>query len=159
MPCRILVEQAGEEGKNDMNEQGEAEGVSTQGSQPRAVRVLVALVGVNGLFGVIWPVCVPTLPRGASQPWSVRPVALVLVIWLLSLIALVIASGLWRRQQWAFRAGMIITVFTIAIDLFVILVSIAQMILDVGALFALVLNGVVLSLFLQSEVIRAVIEW
>ena len=42
---------------------------------------------------------------------------------------------------------------------FVILVAIAQTVLDVGALLALVLNSVVLSLFPQSEVIRTVIQW
>jgi hypothetical protein len=46
-----------------------------------------------------------------------------------------------------------------AIDIIVILVSITQTIFDFGALLALILNCVVLSLFLQSEVIRAVIEW
>ena len=142
-----------------MDEQGEAEGVSTQGSRPHALRVLMALEGVNSLFGVIWPVFVPTLSRGASQPWGVRPVALVMVIYLLSLINLVIASGLWMRRQWAFRAGIIITVCSIAIDIIVILVSITQTVLDLGALLALVLNSVVLSLFLQSEVIRTVIQW
>ena len=142
-----------------MDEQGEAEGVSTQGNRPRALRVLMALEGVNSLFGLIWPVFVPTLSRGASQPLGVRPVAIVMVIYLLSLINLVIASGLWMRRQWAFRAGIIITVFTIAIDIFVILVSITQTVLDFGALLALVLNSVVLSLFLQSEVIRTVIQW
>jgi hypothetical protein len=142
-----------------MDEQREAEGVSTQESRPRAVRVLVALEGVNCLFGVIWLVCVPTLSWGASQPWGVRPVALVLVIALLSLLTLVIASGLWMRRPWAYRAGMIITVFAIAIDLFIFLVSIAQTTLDVSALLSFVLNSVVLSLFLQSEVIRTVIQW
>ncbi len=142
-----------------MDEQGETEGVSAQGSRPRAVRTLVALEGVNGLFGVIWPVFVPTLSRAASQPWGVRPVALVLLILLPSLITLVIASGLWRHRQWAFRAGMIITVFTIAIDLFIILVAITQAVLDVGAVLALVFNGVVLSFFLHPDVIRTVNAW
>jgi hypothetical protein len=70
----------------------------------------------------------------------------------------VIASGLWMRRPWASRAGMIITVFAIAIDLFIFLVSIDQTTLDVSALLSFVLNSVVLSLFLQSEVIRTVIQ-
>jgi hypothetical protein len=142
-----------------MDDQGEAEGMSTQGSRPRALRVLIALEGVNSLFGLIWPVFLPTLSPGASQPWGVRPVAIVMVISVLSLINLVIISGLWMRRPWAFRAGIIITVFSIAIDIIVILVSITQRVLDFGALLALVLNSVVLSLFLQSKVIRTVIEW
>jgi hypothetical protein len=142
-----------------MDDQGEAEGMSTQGSRPRALRVLIALEWVNSLFGLIWPVFVPTLSPGASQPWGVRPVAIIMVISVLSLITLAIASGLWLRRQWAFRAGIIITVFSIAIDIIVILVSITQTVLDFGALLALILNSVVLSLLLQLEVIRAVIEW
>ena len=142
-----------------MDDHGETEGVSTQGSRPRALRVLIALEGVNSLFGLIWPVFVPTLSPGTSQSWGIRPVAIIVVISVLSLINLAIASGLWMRRQWAFRAGIIITVFSIAIDIIVILVSITQKVLDVGALLALVLNTVVLSLFLQSEVIRTVIQW
>ena len=142
-----------------MDDQGEAEGVSAQRSRPRALRVLIALEGVNSLFGLIWPVFVPTLSWRASQPLGVRPVAIVMVIYVLSLINLAIASGLWMRRQWAFRVGIIIIVFSIAIDIIIILVSITQKVLDVGALLALVLNSVVLSLFLQSEVIRTVIQW
>lgn len=142
-----------------MGEQGKAEGVPTQGSRPRALRVLMALEGVNSLFGVLWPVFVPTLWWGASQPSGIRLVALVMVISVLSLITLVSASGLWMRKPWAFRVGLITTVFTIAIDIFVILVSISQAALAVGALLALVLNGLVLSLFLHPDVIRTVIAW
>jgi hypothetical protein len=142
-----------------MDDQGEAEGVSTQGNRPRALRVLIALEGVNSLFGLIWPVFVPTLSPGASQLWGVRPVAIIMVMYVLSLITLANASGLWMRRPWAFRAGIIITVFSIAIDILVILVSITQTIFDFGALLALVLNCAVLALFLQSEVIRTVIEW
>ncbi len=142
-----------------MDDQGEAEGVSAQRSRPRALRVLIALEGVNSLFGLIWPVFVPTLSPGASQPWGVRPVALVMVISVLSLINLAIASGLWMRRPWAFRAGIFITVFSIAIDILVILVSITQVVLDFGAVLALVLNGLILSLFLHPDVIRTVIAW
>jgi hypothetical protein len=81
-----------------MDDQGEAEGVSTQGSRPRALRVLIALEGVNSLFGLIWPMFVPTLSSGASQPWGVRPVGIIMVMYVLSLITLAIASGLWMRR-------------------------------------------------------------
>jgi hypothetical protein len=147
------------EEESSMDDQREAEGVSTPGSRPRALQVLMALEGVNSLVGVIWPMFVPTLSQGASQALGVRPVVLVMVNSLLSLIHLVIASGLWMRRQWAFRAGVLMTVFTIAIDIFVLLFSITQTILHGGALLALVLNCVVLSLFLHPDVIRTVIAW
>jgi hypothetical protein len=55
--------------------------------------------------------------------------------------------------------GLIITVFGIAFDLFVLLVSVSQAVLAVGALLALLLNSLILSLFLQPGVIRTVIAW
>jgi hypothetical protein len=145
---------------NPSSVQHEAEHTSTQGSRPRSLWVLMALAGVTSLFGWLWPLFLPTLPVRASQPFiGLREVPMVLVIYVCSLVDLVVAGGLWRQKLWAFRVGLIITVFAIAFDLFVLLVSVSQAVLAVGALLALLLNSLILSLFLQPGVIRTVIAW
>ena len=136
---------------NPSSVQHEADRMSTQGSRPRSLWVLMALEGVTSLFGWLWPLFLPTL--------LVREVPMVLVIYVCSLVDLVVTGGLWWRKPWAFRVGLIITVFAIAFDLFVLLVSVSQAVLAVGALLALLLNSLILSLFLQPGVIRTVIAW
>ena len=136
---------------NSSSVQHEAEHRSTQGSRPRSLWVLMVLEGVTSLFGWLWPLFLPTL--------LVREVPIVLVIYVCSLVDLVVTGGLWWRKPWAFRVGLIITVFAIAFDLFVLLVSVSQAVLAVGALLALLLNSLILSLFLQPGVIRTVIAW
>jgi hypothetical protein len=87
MSYLTLVTQAVVEGKRHMDELGEAADVSTRENRPRALLGLMALEGVNSLFGLIWPVFVPTFSPGASQPWGVRPVALVMVMYGVNIIS------------------------------------------------------------------------
>ena len=132
----------------------------TQRSQPRAMQRLMVVVVMNSVFGLLWPVFVPTITLIGSHLFAnTRPVVIIMVFCILSSINLVVISGLWMRQQWAFRLGLTITVFTLASEILIILVSISQTIFDFAALLALILTSVVLSFFLQPDVIRTVIEW
>ncbi len=142
------------------SDQQAVKGKSTQANRPRSLWVLIALGVANSLFGLLWPLFLPPLLLIATQPFAAtRAAAIIMAIYACSLIDLVVTCGLWMRQQWAFRVGLITTVFTVAIDIFIILVSIAQTALDVGAGLSLVLTSAMLSLFLQPEVIRTVIAW
>ena len=103
---------------------------------------------------------VPTLPLGGSHLWAnTRPWVIIIVICILSALNLVVAGGLWMRQQRAFRVGLTVTVCTLASDMLSIFVSISQTIFDIAALLAFILTGVVLFNYLQPEVIRTVIAW
>lgn len=134
--------------------------MSTQRSRPRAMWVLMGMVVVNSLYGVLWPVFVPTLPLRGSHLWvNSRPWVVIIVICVLSSLNLVVAGGLGMRHQWAFRVGLPVTVCMLASEMLAILVSISQTVFDVAALLAFILTCVVLSFFLQSDVIRTVIEW
>lgn len=86
--------------------------------------------------------------------------AIILVIALLSICHLIAAGGLWKRQQWAFRLGVNVTVFTLGIDLFLLLLALLEhLAFDGGAVCALLLTCVLLGCFLRSEVIKAIIAW
>lgn len=140
--------------------QHEAGRPSRPASRPRSLWVLMALEGMTSLFGWLWPLLGSTLAVGTRPPGvPIKDVSIALVVFLCSFIGLVVTGGLWRRQSWAFRVGLSITVIAIAIDLFVILVASSQSALAVGAGLALVLNGLLLSFFLRSDVIRTVMAW
>src|SRR5689334_23123119 len=109
--------------------------MSTQRSRPRVMWMLMAVVVVNSLYGMLWPVFVPTLPLGGSHLWAnTRPWVIIIVICILSALNLVVAGGLWMRQQWAFRVGLTVTVCTLASDMLSIFASISQTIFDIAAL-------------------------
>jgi hypothetical protein len=62
---------------------------------------------------------------------------------------------LWLRRAWTFRFGVTLAVCTLAFDLLWIALSFSFDLFELGPLLLLALNGIMLFLFLEPAVARA----
>ncbi len=122
----------------------------------RRSRPLMTLLGLElmtGLFGILSLLLFPPLLLKENGVLvDSRPVVSVAIISVFAIMNIVVAVGLWMREQWAFRLGLLFSVMTIAISLFGVFVFFSEHVLDGDPIIAVILNGILLSFFLRPDV-------
>ena len=127
--------------------------------RPIHLKVLILLEGVNSAFLLLWGALLPVFPWHeilllASGKLLVR----FLVATGLSIAGFVVACGLWMQLSSAFRMGFTLAVFTLAFAIFWMILSLSSASFDLGSSFVLILNVMIIFLFLQPPVARAMVS-
>lgn len=124
--------------------------------RPRPLMNLIRLEILTGTFGILSLLFLPPLLLKENELATVnRPVVSIVIISVLAVMNLVIAIGLWIREQWAFRLGLLFATVTIAISAVGIFILLSRSVLDSDTVVAIVLNGIMLSFFLHPGVAAA----
>lgn len=87
----------------------------------------------------------------------VKPPVIVIFISGLAFLGLVTAGGLWFCRAWAFRLGMTLVVCVLALNLLWLVLSFSWNLFELGPFLLLVFNGIILALFLEPTVARAMV--
>jgi hypothetical protein len=127
--------------------------------RPTHLGGLIVLEGINSLFLLLWGVFLSVFPLHASQQIvEGKLLARFLVASVCSIVGLVVAGGLWMRLPSAFRLGLTLAVFTLALAIFWTVLSLANASFDVGSSLVLILNVMMIFFFLQPAVARAMVS-
>ncbi|HEX7734802.1 MAG TPA: hypothetical protein VF458_08060 [Ktedonobacteraceae bacterium] len=130
----------------------------TRRSRPVHLLFLSVLLGAASLFAWLWLVLFPFCFFFADHLAALyRPPLLVIVLSNLALLGGLATGGLWFRQVWAFRLGLTLVICALALDLLWLVLSFSWDLFELGPALLLALNGVLLSLFLEPAVARAMV--
>jgi hypothetical protein len=126
--------------------------------KPVHLIVLSLLMGATSLFAWLWLVVLPTRLFLADHLATLyRPPAIVIALSSLALLGGLATGGLWFCQPWAFRLGLTLAVWALALDLLWLALSFSWDLFELGPVLLLGLYGVILSLFLEPTVARAMV--
>lgn len=130
----------------------------TRRHRPVHLILLSFLMGAASLFAWLWFVLFPPCLFPADHLAALcRPPAIVIALSGLALLGLLSAGGIWFCQAWAFRLGLMLMVCALALDLLWLALSFSWDLFELGPWLLLVLTGVILSLFLEPAVARAMV--
>ena len=120
-------------------------------------KLLVSLVFlvIDGIFNILsFFIPLISLSTGHSDGIA-RPIPVIVVVLVLSVVSLVAAWGLGKRQRWARTAGLISTLLLLLLGIVGIIITVTGGQLDLGPIIDIPLTVVLLVLLFQPAVKQA----
>lgn len=127
-------------------------------TQPRTSNKLlvpIVLLVIDGLFNIL-SFFIPLISLSTGHFDGIgRPIPVIVIVLLLSVVSLVAAWGLGKRQRWARTAGLISTILLLLLGIVGIIIPVTGGQLDLGPIIDIPLNIVLLVFLFQPAVKQA----